>query len=402
MPHTHITIIGGGIVGLALAGLLANTGRHITLIDHGHPPTAGLKIPYDLRVAAINHASECIFKSLGVWDAITALRVSAYQKMHVWDENSPARIGFDCADVGRNHLGHIIEYSVIRQVLYQYLAGHKNIHLCYETKPIALQEIQDGMVLTLENGEYLHTKLLVGADGGNSWVAQEAGLITRSKPYQHSALVTTLKTEKSHKHTAWQRFLTQGPLAFLPLAGTHQISVVWSTASEHTSHLATLPEIDFNETIARAFEYQLGEVSVQDQRIVFPLTEHRAIEYTRSRIALIGDAAHTIHPLAGQGMNLGLLDAAALAQVLMDAQDPGKLAILRRYERWRKGDNELMLKAMSGFKQLFGSTSALHIHARSLGFLLTDKLPFVKNYFIERAMGLSGDLPMCAKEPEFS
>lgn len=388
MPHTHITILGGGVIGLTLAGLLAKTGHQITLIDHEHPPSSGLKTPYDLRVAAINHASEHIFRSLGVWDAITALRVSPYRKMHVWDENSPAKIDFDCASAGKKYLGHIIEYSVIRQALHQFLLGHKNVHLCYETKPITLQEIQDSMVLTLENGEYLNTKLLVGADGGNSWVAKNGGFTIQSKPYQQSALVTTLKTEQPHKQTARQRFLTKGPLALLPLADPHQTSIVWSTEPGHANHLATLSEDAFHQTLAEAFEYQLGNLHLQDERIVFPLTERRALQYTQSRLALVGDAAHTIHPLAGQGMNLGLLDAAALAEVLEGVEDPGKLSILKRYERQRKGENELMIKAMAGFKTLFGSSSALHIHARSLGFLLADNLPFVKNYFMERAMGV--------------
>ncbi len=392
-----IVILGGGVVGLTLAALLAKTGNHIALIDHQHPPVAGLKTPHDLRVAAINHASEHIFRSLGVWDTITALRMSPYKKMHVWDENSTAQIDFDCADVGKKYLGHIIEYSVIRQALHQCLLKHKNAHLCYETKPIALQEIQDGVILTLEGGELLHAKLLVGADGGNSWVAKNGGFTVQSRPYQHSALVTTLKTEEPHQQTARQRFLTKGPLAFLPLADPRQTSIVWSTEPAHANHLAMLSEDEFNQTLGEAFEHQLGDVSLQDERIVFPLIERRALQYAQPRLALVGDAAHTIHPLAGQGMNLGLLDAAVLAETLEGAEDPGKLSILRAYERQRKGENELMIKAMAGFKALFGSTSALHIHARSAGFLLADNLPFLKNHLIERAMGLSGDLPKLAK-----
>lgn len=420
----HITIIGGGVVGLTLANLLASIEDfQITLLDHTNPPSSGLKMPYDLRVTAVNIASEAIFRSTNIpplqkevpnvneagdlkegssinetgdlktaWDLMTHLRISPYEKMLVWDEKSPATIQFDAADVGQNHLGHIIEYSVLKQALYQTLISHKNAHLVYGAQPIALQEIQDSIVLSLADGTLLHTHLLIGSDGGNSWVAQQAGLSSTPKPYHHSALVTTLKTEKPHHKIARQRFLTTGPLAFLPLEDPHLVSIVWSTPPEQANHLATLSDAAFNEAVANAIEYQLGTVEAQDQRIVFPLAQRHAKHYTKSRIALIGDAAHTLHPLAGQGMNLGLQDAACLAHTLKAAhrqkKDVGAFSVLREYERARKGENALMIEAMRGFKYLFGSDAEWLTHTRALGFALADNVPFVKHFFMERAMGV--------------
>lgn len=390
-----IMIIGAGMTGLTLALALAENDCRIIVVD-ASSFVSNLTDSPDLRVTAINHASHMIFSSLGVWDAMQ-LRIGRYENMHVWDENSPAKIQFDCTEIGQPYLGHIIEHSIIKAALLAQLKKKENVQIIYSAQPVKLQESVEKVVIQLNNGEMFEALLLVGADGSHSWVAHAAGLPIVSKPYHHSALVTTVQTASSHQHTAWQRFLTKGALAFLPLEDVHQSSIVWSTSPDQAIYLQNLSEEAFNHTITSAFEHKLGEITVSEKRIVFPLQQRHAKHYVKPRIALIGDAAHSIHPLAGQGVNLGLLDAACLAEVIdktiKSKRDIGHITPLRRYERWRKGENQLMIAAMAGFKQLFGNQLQVLQSARHLGFAITHKLPWLKNYFMERAMGLRGDLP---------
>lgn len=398
MPHYNLIIIGGGVVGLTLANLLADSGLSIALIDHQSPPQSGLKNPYDSRVSAINHASKALFQSLGVWQALQDLRVARYQHMSVWDAGSPAKIEFDGKEIAQPDLGFIIEQTVMRQVLWQQLSKHVHIKLYPSTQPTALTEQSSGVHLQLSDGQTLTANLLVGADGGNSWVAKQARLSHTTKTTtEESAVVTTIKTEHSHQNTAWQRFLTTGPVALLPLAEPHLVSLVWSTTTQHATQLNTLSDTEFNRVLTQATENRLGKLSVCDQRSVLPLFRHHAKHYVTANIALVGDAAHTILPLAGQGVNLGLLDAACLAQVIQEAlnakRDFSAVYTLRRYERWRRGENAAMLLAMEAFNKTFRNPSEPARYLRYLSFALTQKLPFIKKHFMQRAAGLRGDLP---------
>ncbi|HVV69686.1 MAG TPA: UbiH/UbiF/VisC/COQ6 family ubiquinone biosynthesis hydroxylase [Gammaproteobacteria bacterium] len=389
-----VIIVGGGIVGLALAGLLAKTNLKIAVIDQQGAPSEHFQLPqpYDKRVSALNHASQAVFSSLDLWNTINALRAASYQEMQVWDANSPAKIHFSCTELGQPYLGHIVEHSVMRSSLWQYLKHQPQVQLFPKAQTASLFESNDQVAIRLENGDYLSAPLLVGADGADSWVAQQAKLSVKSKPYQQSAIVTTVHLQQTHQNTAWQRFLKQGVLAFLPLADPHWVSIVWSTATTHANHLQQLDDTAFNKALTQAIEYQFGDVQVLDKRQVFLLTQKHAERYIKPRIVLCGDAAHTLHPLAGQGINLGLADARCLTETLKTAlqlqRDIGGISTLRRYERARKSENALMMTAMAGFKQLFGNQQEVLRHLRSLGFAFTQKLPLIKNYLMRYAMGL--------------
>ena len=399
MSNIDILIVGGGLVGLTLANILADTDWRIAVVDHQAAPDLASKIDYDVRVSAINHASQAILQSLNLWETIKQQRLSSFQKMHVWDENSPAKIHFDCAEVSQPYLGHIIEHRVMKHALWRRLKSYENVDLYYAHPLLNLTECADGIKLQLVD-KYLFSQLVVGADGANSWVAKKAGLVVESKPYQQSAIVTTVRSENSHQQTAWQRFLTHGPIALLPLADPHLTSLVWTTTPEQANYLQQINETEFSQQLTAALEHRLGKLEAIDQRLVFPLRETHALHYVKPRVALIGDAAHTLHPLAGQGVNLGLLDAACLAQVVQEAQqvnrDFASVLSLRRYERWRKGENAIMIKAMAGFRHCFANSSALAKNLRHWGFSLATKAPPLKSFFIRRAMGLHGDLPQRA------
>ncbi len=401
MQKFDVLIIGGGVVGLTLASALAQNTLSIALVDNQPPPEIGLKSPYDIRVSAIHHASSAIFKSVDVWKSMQALRISTYQHMRIWDEGSPAQIEFDGTDIAQPYLGYIIEHNVMRQALWHLLETQENVRIYHTTKPCVLHEKSAEIEVELTNGERIAAHLLVGADGKDSWVASRAFLTNMPKTTAESALIATLSTEYPHQQIALQRFLAAGPVALLPLVDPKLVSLVWSTTHQEAAYLQATTESIFNRMLAEKLEYALGNLEICDQRMVFPLIRHQVKNYVKQRIALIGDAAHTILPLAGQGLNLGLLDAACLAQVVAEThkngRDIGEFNALRRYERWRRGENNAMLLAMEGFYNLFSNTTEPLRCLRHMGFAMTQKLPWMKKYFMERAMGLRGELPESAR-----
>ncbi|RMD68264.1 MAG: ubiquinone biosynthesis protein UbiH [Gammaproteobacteria bacterium] len=390
-----VIIVGAGMVGLTLACALKESPLRIALVEASPPPKALPKSGFDLRVSAITRASENIFTVLGAWEAME--RRQPFREMHVWDAAGSGVIHFDSADIGEDKLGYIIENRVIQHALLQRL-GEVSWHC--PGKPEALKFHEEAVEVILEGGPSLKGKLVVGADGADSRVRLLSGIRVRGWGYGQRALVTHVKTSESHRDTAWQCFLPTGPLAFLPLPENH-CAVIWSTLEEEAERLASLDEDAFLAELQLAFGTRLGRMLSAGPRATFPLRMLHARQYVRPRLALIGDAAHTIHPLAGQGANLGLLDAAALAEVIVEGirggRDPGSFLLLRRYERWRKGDNLLMLAAMEAFHRAFTSSFFPLRWARSLGLNLTNALPPLKNTFMRHAMGLSGDLPRLAR-----
>jgi 2-octaprenylphenol hydroxylase len=395
-----VIINGGGMVGLLLANALANHKLSIAIIETGEKQSAWNNKQFDLRVSAITRASQQIFSTLNVWQDIAAMRISPFREMHVWDSTGDGVIHFDSAEIGQDCLGHIIENSVITLALYQRLQSFDNVYWFQPATPSELQLDEQQIVITLDDEANIAAKLLVGADGGQSWVRQQAGIDVRTIDYKQNAVVATVKTQLFHQETAWQRFMPTGPLAFLPLTDGYS-SIVWSTTPEHADNLLSMDDESFKQTLAEGFDFKLGEILETSARGKFPLRGQHAKNYVKDRLVLIGDAAHTIHPLAGQGVNLGFADAATLAEVLVDAvrtkQDIGKFKILRRYERWRKGDNLAMLSAMTGFKTLFGNNNGLLKSLRNTGLNITNNLSPVKNTIIRHAMGLEGDLPKLAR-----
>lgn len=402
MSQFDITIVGSGMVGATLACAIASeiSDLSIAVIDTAAPIEKPAIDSFDLRVSAITRASENIYRNIGAWNLIEELRVSPYRDMHVWDSKGNGVVHFDSADLAEPTLGHIIENRVMQYALQQRLQTFDNITVIAPARCKKLIENEEQVVLLLEDDQVITTSLLVGADGSRSWVRQQANIMVRGWDYDQAALVTYVKTENPHQETAWQRFMPTGPLAFLPLQDGYS-SIVWSTTPEHAEQLKNMDEAEFRKALCVASDNTLGEILSCSERAVFPLRFFVVDHYIKPNLALVGDAAHTIHPLAGQGVNMGLADAAALAQTIIDARQQGKainaMSVLRQYERWRKADNVAMMVAMDGFKNLFGSELGFVRELRNTGMNLVNNLPVVKNTVIKQAMGLTGDLSRFAR-----
>jgi 2-octaprenylphenol hydroxylase len=400
-PYTSdVAIVGGGVVGAALACALANAGQSVALIDAQTPAPYDPKAEVDLRVFALSMASRHILGALQVWDSVAAARLSPYREMQVWDAGGKGSIHFDSADLGQAELGYIAENSLLQHVLWARLKGNPQVRMIHPAKVTALSLEDEAATLTLDDGQRLKVRLAVAADGAGSATRGLAGIEVDNVLYDQRAVVAHVRTEQPHRETAWQRFLPTGPVALLPLADG-RVSVVWSAQESEASRILALDDAGFCAALTAASESRLGAVQSTTRRLSFPLQRLHAREYVRPRFALAGDAAHALHPLAGQGVNLGLLDAAALAQVIGDAarkgRDIGDLGVLRRYERWRKGDNLAMIFALDAFKRLFSNENAGISMLRNAGMSAVDRFTPLKHAFVRRAMGLSGDLPLLAR-----
>ncbi len=351
--HYDITIIGGGCVGGTLACALAQAGLKVAVVEAREPQRVWPAGSVDVRVFAITRASERIFRSIGCWDAIERGGVSPFRDMRVWDASGSGAIHFDCAELGEPTLGYIIEQRVIQAALNARMDMLPSLTRLCPAELGAFELNADAMRVTLADGRCLRTRLLVGADGASSRVRGMAGIAVETRDYQQEAVVAVVTTEQSHQETAWQRFLPTGPLAFLPLRDGRS-SIVWSTTPQQAAELCALDAGEFLERLSAAFDQRLGRVTAVEERVRFPLRRLHAKHYIAERLALVGDAAHVIHPLAGQGVNLGLLDAAVLFDVIVEThaalRDYGLIGNLRRYERWRHGDNHAMQRAMDGIK----------------------------------------------------
>ena len=395
-----VIIAGAGMVGAALACALAKTSKKIAIIEHAEPQMTWPEESVDLRVSAISRSSENFFRHLEAWAGMEAMRVCPYTDMHVWEGVGVGEIHFDSADMGEPSMGYIIENRVIRTALLERMQTFSNIEfIC----PATINEIHvepDNVTMSLSNGRLLSGELLVGADGGRSFVRETVGITTVGWPYQQSGVVAVVSTTQSHCSTAWQRFLATGPLALLPLSDGRS-SIVWSTTPEEAKVLCELDDENFCQRLGEVSEHKLGEILDTTKRAAFPLRLQHAERYIQHRIALIGDAAHTIHPLAGQGANLGFMDAACLAELLTEAaeqgRDLGSVYHLRKYERWRKGSNLSMMFAMDGFKRLFSNDFPFLAKLRGFGLSLTNRASPIKHELMRRAMGLEGEMPRLAQ-----
>jgi len=397
-----VIIVGGGIVGATAACALVRSGLQVALVEARAPLPIEASMP-DPRVFAITRASERIFRWLGVWDAIAPQHACAFTDMEVWDAGGQGRTHFDSAEMGEPCLGHIIEPRFIRAALWQQLRRTDTVALQCPARAAAITPGVDQVQVALEGGEVLNARLVIAADGVNSPVRTLLGMETHGHDYQQSSLVALVKTAAPHRQTAWQRFLPGGPLAFLPMQ-EGWCSIVWTMPTADIERLLNCDRDTFHHALANAFDHHLGEILDSGERQAWPLRRLHAERYVRERVALIGDAAHAIHPLAGQGVNLGLLDAAALAEVIEVAsrkgRDPGGLPVLRRYERWRRGDNLMMMMAMDGINQVFSNARAPLSQLRNAGLSLANRSGMIRRPFMRHAMGLGGDLPAIATEGE--
>lgn len=396
MQVFDVVINGGGMVGLTLACGLQGSGLRVAVVEREAPPAISAASPPALRVSAINAAGRRLLRHVGVWDDIVALRAAPYQGMEVWENDSFGRIAFDGEPLGYDLLGHIVENPVIQQALWRRAAESSDISLLC---PASLRYIAWGeneAFITLDDDRMLTARLVVGADGADSWLRRYANIPLTFRDYEHHALVATVRTEKPHGGIARQAFHGDGILAFLPLYQPDLCSIVWSLPPETAERRRCLPPDQFNAQLARHFNLALGLCELQSERLTFPLTGRYARDFAAHRLALVGDAAHTIHPLAGQGVNLGLMDVAELLAQLRRLQSAGKdighYLYLRRYERRRKHSAAVMLAAMQAFRQAFDGEQPLKKWLRDAGLRLADTLPGLKPQLIRQAMGLN-DLP---------
>lgn len=403
--QADLIIVGAGMVGSALGLALKDSGLEIILID-GSPLSIkpfDAEAAFEPRVSALSAASQRILQRLGAWDGVAARRASPYGEMQVWDGSGTGNIHFSAASVHAEVLGHIVENRVIQEALLEPLHD-SGVGLLPNARLERLRRSGDDWLLTLVDGRELRAPLVIAADGANSAVRRLAGCATREWDYLHHAIVTSVRCEQPHRRTAWQRFTDDGPLAFLPLdrqGDEHWCSIVWSTTPEQATRLMALDDEAFRVELGKAFEHRLGRIEAADPRLCIPLRQRHAKRYVEPGLALVGDAAHTIHPLAGQGVNLGFLDAAVLAEVLLHAHGRGeRLAderVLSRFERRRMPHNLGMMAAMEGFQRLFQADPLPLRWLRNAGLDLVDGLPEAKALFVRQALGLSGDLPELAR-----
>lgn len=391
-----IIILGAGIVGASCALLLAQAGIQIILVDTAPKPKAkrGHNAP---KMLAINLSSQQLLCRLNVWDQISQQQIGLFNGVKVWDDQSHGSVYFDCAGIGREALGHIVPYQFIHEALHTQLTQGEGIR-CVDSAEIVAVEVDDKSVaVTLSDSCILRAGLVIGATSQHAVVRDFPGINWIRRDYQQDALVCVVETSESHDQTAKQKFSATGPLAFLPLAEPKSCAVIWSTSPGKVGHLLSLDDQDFNKTLASAFDNEAGIVEFCGVRNKFSLFRMHAENYCQSRWVLIGDSAHSVHPLAGQGGNLGLLDSATLAEVLTEAwrqdRDLGEKRVLRRYERWRRHENSLMIMALDALKHGFESQCGGLVWGRGIGMNTLDMLPPLKNLIMEKAAGIAGDLP---------
>jgi len=404
-----VVIIGGGMVGLCAAALLEREARladwRVAIVEPAVPRPPDDR-SLDLRVSALSRASERILAAAGAWPAIRE-HACPYSEMVVWDAaSSPdARdaLRFSAAETGEPNLGHIVENLRVQWELLESpeLEGVTMLRAGLE----ALEFDADDATVVLTDGRRLTCGLVIGADGGQSRTRELCGISRAGWAYGQTAVVAHLRTERPHAHTAWQRFLPDGPIAFLPLADG-RVSLVWTTTPDEAAALQAAEPDEFGRRVTEASARVLGKVTLDSGRAGFPLALWHAREYSRHRLVLVGDAAHTIHPLAGQGVNLGFLDCASLAEVLARAvehgDDPTSLRVLRRYARWRRSENALLLGTTDTLNRLFGEKSVGVTAVRRFGLAVVASQPFARRALVQRALGLAGDLPAIVSRPGVS
>ncbi|HLD17029.1 MAG TPA: UbiH/UbiF/VisC/COQ6 family ubiquinone biosynthesis hydroxylase [Coxiellaceae bacterium] len=382
MNHTSydIILIGGGMMGLSLAARLSPYEFRIAVVELELPLLAWNSTDYDARVSALTLSSAYFLQQCGVWEKILPGSLSPLHHMTVWDELGGGKIEFDRDDMAQDQLGFIVENRAIVKALYEEVQ-HRVTFYC-PAKPQSLVITEEYADLQLEEGTVLRAPLLIGADGAHSWLRAHQPFECSEKSYDQSAIVAVIECEKPHNGTAFQNFLPTGPLGVLPLANPHQVAIVWSTSAPNLSEDA------FDEHLTQAVGHRLGRMRCLQAPRLISLVERHVTRYSQPHVVLMGDAAHTLHPLAGQGANLGFADSEQLSQLLIEAKQVGKTfwseKIMRRYERARKSENALMLGIMRVFKELFAEENPALVKLRSFGFNVCDRQRWIKQFFMRQ------------------
>lgn len=389
-PALDIAVVGGGMVGAAAALALSRAGFSTALLEAREPAEWQPQDDVDLRVVGLAPSSIRLLDELGVWTSIRNARACPYAHMHVWDAQNGAAIDFDAADEGRDQLGYIVENNLVQWKLWQALDAAGVQRLC----PAMVKDFDtrtDRVVLELADGESVAVRLLVAADGGSSPLRERAGIATHGRDYAQRAVVTHVVTERPHAHTCWQRFLPTGPLALLPLADGRS-SIVWSLPEDEARRVLGLDDEAFIKELGVASDFRLGRITASTRRTAFPLKLQLADTYQAERFVLLGDAAHIVHPLAGQGVNLGLRDVAELRDVLAAARDAGRdftsSQTLGRYARRRRSADTLDAYGFDALARMYGWQNTPWVAARGLGVRLVDRLRPLKRRLAAHAAGV--------------
>ncbi len=393
-----IVVVGAGVTGLTVAALLSQCRfrdrLRLTVVDAAARPRYEVGGDVALRVSAMSTGSAKLLESIGAWAQVSSTRACAYEHMLVWDEagdvDGAETLRFDAAEFAVPQLGFIVENELLRHAILDVL-DDAHIGLQFGSAIRSMQQHGQRYRLELTNDRHLDADLVIGADGARSFIRDSVHIETRDWPYGQSAVVTHLQPEKSHCNTAWQRFLRDGPLGILPLSDG-RVSVVWSTAQERADRAISASDDELGKMLSEASDFVLGNLTVAGPRGAFPLCARHATDYVLQAVALIGDAAHAVHPLAGQGANLGLQDAAKLADVIDQAlgngEHPGDRPVLRRYERARKGENATMMHFMTGLNSLFATDSALVREFRATGMRLFNRSGPIRDRAVRVALGI--------------
>ncbi|MFQ5581305.1 MAG: UbiH/UbiF/VisC/COQ6 family ubiquinone biosynthesis hydroxylase [Mariprofundaceae bacterium] len=393
--QTDVLIIGGGMVGLALACALKGSALHVTVIERAESEPF-YSLGRDCRVSAIVAGNVEILSGLGVWQHLEA-EAGPMRAMRIWDAQHAGSIRFEAEEIGLDALGHLVENSQLQSAQLEVLHDAENVRLLCPAQVADVQWSSDQATVTLEGGQSISSPLIVGADGGRSWLRDKAGIgLCVKRPYRQKGIVATVRSQAPHRGMAFQRFLPTGPLAFLPMSGD-LCSIVWSADDKEAGRLMALDDADFVVALNLAFGPVLGRIEEAGERAAFPLQGQLAAHVVRERLALIGDAAHTVHPLAGLGVNLGLRDAMVLAQELVDArrygEDIGGMPVLSRYAKLRLPDVLSVMATMEGFHQLFTHDLPLLPQLRDLGMRLVSNSGIFKQLLMRNSTGISLPVP---------
>jgi 2-octaprenyl-3-methyl-6-methoxy-1,4-benzoquinol hydroxylase len=393
-----VLIVGGGMVGAALGCCLGGGDFRVAIVESVYPPAYRPNQEMDLRVSALSVSSQTVMETVGAWQGVVSRRYCPFKRMRVWETTGDAEFRAD--DIARPQLGHIVENRVIQLAFLEQIEQFENIDLFC---PVATRKIiyeGNGSSVELEDGRVLSGRLLVAADGGHSRVRQVSGIGVTAWDYRQHALVISVETEDGQQDMTWQRFVPSGPQAFLPLPG-HHASLVWYNSPDEIRRLGGVSDDVLLAELRREFPDCLGGLRRIVGRGSFPLKRQHAQDYVKPGVALIGDAAHTINPLAGQGVNIGFMDAAALAEVIISAAmqnyDFADVSVLLEYEKSRRRDNLLMMTTMDLFYRVFSNPHLPVKVFRNLGLGLAERLAPAKKRVMRYAMGLEGNLPKLAR-----
>lgn len=396
--EVDVLIVGGGMVGAALGCCLGGSDLSVAIVEATRPPAYEPEQAFDLRVSALSIASQLTMETVGAWQGVASRRLCPFRRMRVWE--SAGETEFCAADINQALLGHIVENRVIQLAFLERIENLSNVRLFCPVSTRKIRYDAHGSSVELDDGSEISARLLIAADGGHSRVRQVSGIGVTAWDYRQHALVISVQTAYAQQDITWQRFVPHGPQAFLPLPGPHA-SLVWYHDADEIRRLGSLPDADLLAELQSAFPDCLGKVLRIDGRAGFPLQRMHAQDYVKPGLALIGDAAHMINPLAGQGANIGFMDAATLAEVIVTAANKGRdiatLAVLREYEKKRRRENLLMMTTTDLFYRVFSNDHLPLKIFRNAGLGLAQRLSPAKKWVMRYAMGLEGNLPKLAR-----